>query len=140
MKGITFYSKYQNLHMDRANENNMITVDLTISSNLGSTDTPYLVYQYEHGYDYTPQFWGLWDIDYGPGLYDFTRRGYGFITHNTDAGLAANFYYTVDDTYVKIYFHFNNYGAIPGIYTSGTSARFTGYLFANDRTSQNYTT
>lgn len=139
MKNITFYSPYQNLHMDRANDKNMLTVDLTISSNLASTDTPYLIYQYEHGYDYIPQFWGLWDIHYGTNLGNFNRRGYGFITHNTGVGLAANFYYTVDATYVKVYFHYNN--TIPGgggYNTAGTTAKFTGYLFANGRESQNY--
>lgn len=138
MKNITFYSKYQNLHLDRANAKNMVTVNLTINSSLASTDTPYLIYQYEHGYDYTPQFWGLWDITYGQNLYSHTKRGYGYINHNTGAGLTASFYYTVDSTHVKLYFHYNNWAEIGGVNTVGTTAKFTGYLFANGRNSQNY--
>lgn len=145
MKNIIYNSQYQNLHMDRAKLDSMKTIDVTIASNLTSSATPRLLYQYEHGLGYTPQFWGLWDIDYFPNVQStysyltYTRRAYGYVSHNTGAGLTANFYYTVDDTYIKLYFHFQT-TLSPVPLTNGTTAKFTGYLFSNDRTEQDYTT
>jgi hypothetical protein len=67
---------------------------------------------------------------------DFTyRRGYGYMIHNTGGGLIANFYYTVDAQYVNLYFHYETAGSYD---TSDTTATFTGYVFANDRESQDY--
>lgn len=138
MKKIIYTSQYQNLHMDRANPESMKTVQININTNLAASDTPRLIYRYKHGYDYIPQFWGLWDIKYSSGLSNVTRRGYGHITHNTGFGLTASFYYTVDTEYVNIYFLHNSF-TTPKPSTAGTKATFTGYLFANDRTKQDYT-
>lgn len=145
MKNIIYNSKYQNLHMDRANTKSMFTVEININSNLPYNPNaapqdmqPQLVYEYVHGYGYAPQFWGLWDIKYADGnLGGITRRGYGYITHNTGFGLTATFYYTVDAVSVKLYFMF--WAVFPGVTTSGTKAVFTGYLFANGRNNQDYT-
>lgn len=140
MKELIYNSKHQNLHMDRANKESMKTVNVTINTNLSYSTTPRLVYRYKHGYDYVPQFWGLWDIDYFPNSssYTNTKRGYGYITHNTGAGLAANFYYTVDAEHVNLYFIFNGFIS-PKPNVSGTKAIFTGYSFANGRNNQDYT-
>lgn len=139
MSGLVYNSQYQNLHMDRAKANSMFTVNVNITTNLSSSSTPRLVYQYAHGYDYIPQFWGLWDIHYSSGLYNNYRRGYGYITHNTGGGLTASFYYTIDATYIKLYFLFNT-TMTPKPNPAGTTAVFTGYLFANDSTvNQDYT-
>lgn len=138
MKNIIFNSRYQNLHMDRANVESMKTVTININSNLASSTTPVLVYQYNHNLGYVPQFWGLWDIKYAQGdLGGITRRGYGYITHNTGFGLTASFYYTVDSTSIKLYFLFNS--QLSGTTTAGTVAKFTGYLFSNGRNNQDYT-
>lgn len=138
MNQLVYNSQYQNLHMDRANAKAMFTVNININSNLASSETPRLIYQYAHGYNYSPQFWGLWDIKYSSGLSNVTRRGYGYITHNTGFGLTASFYYVVDSTFVKLYF-LHNSAVTPKPSTAGTKATFTGYLFANDRTKQDYT-
>lgn len=139
MKNIIYNSKYQNLHMDRAKLDSMKTITVNINSNLPYSSTPVLLYQYEHGLGYTPQFWGLWDIQYAGGnLGSVRRRGYGYITHNTGFGLTASFYYTVDSTSIKLYFLFN--AVFDGVTTSGTVAKFTGYLFSNGRNNQDYTT
>jgi len=150
MRDVIYNSKYQNLHMDRANPKSMFTVEVNINSNLPYNPSqpyqdiqPTLLYEYVHGYNYIPQFWGLWDIKYGGTEGDYTtlggitRRGYGFITHNTGFGLTASFYYTVDAVSVKLYFLF--WSVNSGMKTTGTKAVFTGYLFANGRTSQDYT-
>ena len=137
MKNIIYNSQYQNLHMDRAMPNSMKTVDITINSNLASSATPRLLYQYDHNLGYVPQFWGLWDIKYATGTLGGTRRrGYGYI-HNTGFGLTASFYYTVDSTYISLYFLFNT--ADTSVTTAGTTATFTGYLFSNGTDSQDYT-
>jgi hypothetical protein len=137
MKNIIFNSKYQNLHMDRAKLDSMKTITVNINSNLASSTTPVLLYQYEHNLGYVPQFWGLWDIQYAAGdLGGAKRRGYGYIVHNTGFGLVASFYYTVDSTSIKLYFLFNTFGSAT---TAGTVAKFTGYLFSNGRNDQDYT-
>lgn len=124
--------------MDRAMPEAMKTINISINTNLTSSATPRQVYRYAHGYNYVPQFWGLWDIKYSSALSNNIRRGYGYITHNTGAGLTASFYYTVDATFITLYFHFQTtLSPVPA--TSGTKATFTGYLFANDRTDQDYT-
>ena len=143
MKGITYLSRYQNLHMDRAKLDSMKTINLTITSNLTSSSTPRMVHRYAHGLGYVPQFWGLWDINYFPNTQTtynylkYTRRTYGYVSHDTSAGLTANFYYTVDSTYITLYFHFQT-TLNPVPFTNGTTAKFTGYLFSNDRTTQDY--
>ena len=124
--------------MDRAKSNSMFTVNINVNSNLASSTTPRLVYQYNHGYGYIPQFWGLWDIQYASGnLGGVYRRGYGYIVHNTGAGLTASWYYTIDATSIKLYFLFNT--SLSGTNTAGTKATFTGYLFANGCNDQDYT-
>lgn len=144
MKDITYLSRYQNLHMDRAKQDSMKTVNVTISSNLASSSTPRMVYRYEHKLGYTPQVWGLWDINYFPNVQsqysfiNYTRRAYGYVSHNTGVGLSANFYYTVDSTYITLYFHFQT-DLSPVPLTNGTVAKFTCYLFSNDRKAQDYT-
>lgn len=138
MRELVYNSKFQNLHMDRANKESMKTVKVRVNTNLSYNSNPRLIYQYKHGYDYVPQFWGLWDIKYSSGLNNTIRRAYGYITHNTGAGLTASFYYTVDSQYVKLYFHFNGFIS-PKPNPAGTVATFTGYLFANGRNNQNYT-
>lgn len=123
--------------MDRAKLDAMKTINVTINSNLASSTTPVLLYRYAHGYTYPPQFWGLWDITYASGILGgVKKRGYGYIVHNTGFGLTASFYYTVDSTYINLYFLFNT---TSGATTSGTVAKFTGYVFANSREPQNYT-
>lgn len=138
MKNIIYSSQYQNLHMDRANPEAMKTVNITIATSLGKSSTPRLLYRYKHGYDYKPQFWGLWDINFFPNSSANTRvkRGYGLIPHNTGIGLTVNFYYIVDDEYVNLYLLYNTIQTPPNI--AGTTAKFTGYLFANGVDSQDY--
>ena len=142
MKDLIYNSQYQNLHMDRAKPISMRTVEININSNLSSSATPRLVFEYAHGYDYTPQFWGLWDVVFMGGLgFDgnpYIRRAYGYMPHNTGFGLVASWYYTVDSTHVRLYFLFNNQTGST-ITTAGTKAVFTGYLFANGRNNQDYT-
>ena len=139
MKDIIYNSQYQNLHMDRANKEAMKTINVTFDSNLAYSATPRLLARYRHGYSYVPQIWGLWDIEYFPndGAYKRTARGYGYINHNTSAGMIASFYYTVDSEYVNLYFIFN--GSVTKPTTVGMKAVFTGYVFANDRQNQDYT-
>lgn len=144
MKGLTYLSKYQNLHMDRAKPDSMKTINLTVTSNLTSSSTPRMIYRYAHGLGYTPQFWGLWDINYFPNAQSqynylkYNRRAYGYVVHNTGASLMASYYYTVDDTYITLYFHFQT-TLSPVPLTNGMTAKFTGYLFSNDRNTQDYT-
>ena len=139
MKNIIYNSQYQNLHMDRAKLDSMKTVQVNINTNLSSSATPRLLYRYAHGLGYTPQFWGLWDIQYAPGTLGGTKkRGYGHIANNTGYGLEASFYYTVDSTYISLYFLFDT--ADTSVTTAGTTATFTGYLFSNGINSQDYTT
>lgn len=131
--------------MDRAKLDSMKTVNITISTDLASSSTPVLLYEYDHGYNYIPQFWGLWDINYLPNAqsptYDYLkqpqRRGYGYITHNTGIGFVFSIYYTVDITSIKLYCLFNT-TLSPKPNISGTTARLTGYLFANGRNDQEY--
>ena len=123
--------------MDRANVESMKTVTININSNLASSSTPVLVYQYTHNLGYVPQFWGLWNINYSAGLDGKTIRRYGYVTHNTGVGLTANWYYTVDSSSIKLYFHYET--SLSGKTTSGTKAVFTGYLFSNGRNNQDYT-
>ena len=140
MKDIIYNSQYQNLHMDRANKESMKTIKVTFNSNLAYSTTPRLLARYKHGYNYVPQIWGLWDINYFPNAsstYKLTARGYGYINHNTGAGMTASFYYTVDSEYVNLYFIFN--GSVTKPTTVGMTAVFTGYVFANDRQNQDYT-
>lgn len=129
--------------MDRANENSMITIDVNINTNLSFSSQPRLVYRYAHGYDYTPQFWGYWDVEYGPNMLGpsgerVTRRGYGYITFSTAVAVLANFYYKVDSSYVELYFLYDSQFTDTGRFSAGTKATFTGYLFANDRVNQKY--
>jgi len=149
MSDLIYDSRNQNLHMDRANIESMKTVNVTISSNLSSSANPVLLYTYAHGYNYTPQFWGLWDIDYLPNVqaeYNFLKgkqRGYGYITHNTGIGFVFSFYYTVDSTDIKLYCLFTDEAIFNGIpipvaLTNGTTAQLTGYVFANGRGDQQY--
>lgn len=139
MKGITFISKYQNLHMDRAMLNSMKTVNITFNSNLASSTTPRLLYQYDHNLGYVPQFWGLWDIKYPNNAFEGrTKRGYGGIWHNTGLGLDFTFFYTVTSTSIKLYCRYNTGASNAG--TSGAKATFTGYLFSNGSNAQDYTT
>ena len=139
MSNLIYDSRNQNLHMDRANAESMKTINITFDNDLPSSATPVLLYTYEHGYDYVPQFWGLWDINYvvaSPGL-SYRKRGYGYVPHNTGFGFAFSFYYIVDATYVKLYCVFETtISPVPAC--SGTTAQFTGYVFANDRTTQAY--
>lgn len=139
MKNIIYNSQYQNLHMDRAKKNSMFTVNIKVNSNLSNSTTPRLLFSYPHGYNYVPQFWGLWDVKYAQGgLGGGYRRGYGRIVNNTGFGLLADFFYVVDSSSVKLYFLFNS--IVSGTNTAGTTATFTGYLFANDSTvDQDYT-
>lgn len=135
---LTYNSRYQNLHMDRANINAMKTVNVTVTSNLPNSSTPILLHRYAHGYSYIPQVWGLWDIHYSSALGNGSKRGYGTILHNTGIGLTCTFYYTVDATYVNCWLIFNTTSTPPPA-TSGMTAKFTGYVFANDLTAQDYT-
>lgn len=138
MKGITFTSRYQNLHMDRAMPNSMKTVNITFNSNLASSGSPILLYQYDHNLGYVPQFWGLWDIKYpNNGLGGVTKRGYGTIWHNTGLTPRFDFFYTVTSTNIKLYCFYNS--VMPDTGTSGTKVTFTGYLFSNGTNSQDYT-
>ena len=139
MKGITFISRYQNLHMDRAMPNSMKTVNITINSNLASSATPRLLYQYDHNLGYVPQFWGLWDIKYpNNGLGGGTKRGYGTIVHNTSTTPVYTFFYVVTSMSVQLYCTYNTTASNVG--TSGTKVTFTGYLFSNGSNAQDYTT
>lgn len=133
-----FNSKYQNAHIDRSNLGSMKTVNITFTTNFASSATPVLIYSYAHGLDYTPQFWGLWDITYSASLGGATRRGYGSIPNNTGGSLLADFYYSVDSTTVYLYFLFNDLIA-PDQTTSGTTATFTGYAFSNRTTAEDFT-
>jgi len=143
MSDLIYDSRNQNLHMDRANVESMRTVNVTISSNLASSATPILLHTYAHGYNYTPQFWGLWDINYLPNVQaeynslKSTKRGYGYISHNTGIGFVFSFYYTVNSTNIKLYCLFNTTSS-PVPLTNGTTAQFTGYVFANGRGDQQY--
>lgn len=138
MSNLVYNQAYQNLHLDRAKADSMKYVNLSFPNALPSSATPKLLYQYEHGYGYRPQFWGLWDIQYNAGLGGNARRGYGHMSNNTGFGLNADFYYTVDSVYVKLYLlYYGPFVAPPSIV--GTTAKFTGYLFANDIENQDYT-
>ena len=140
MKDLVYNSQYQNLHMDRANKEAMKTIKVTFNSDIAYSTTPRLLARYKHGYDYIPQVWGLWDINYFPNAgstYARTARGYGYINHNTSAAMTASFYYTVDSEYVNLYFIFDGFLTKPT--TVGMTAVFTGYVFANDRQNQDYT-
>ena len=138
MSDIIYSSKYQNLHMDRARPNSMITVNFSVNTNLAYDPSPRLLYEYAHGYNYTPQFWGLWDVKYGAGLDNILKRGYGYISRTTAVATTANFYYEVDYTHVRIYFHFDGLFPASKPNPSGTTGTFTGYVFANDRINQTY--
>lgn len=139
MSDFIYDSRYQNLHMDRANFESMKTINITIDTSLPSSSTPVLLYEYEHGYNYKPQFWGLWDINYMPkeSTYAHTTRGYGIVYHNTGFGFVFTFYYNVTETSIELYALYNT-AVSPTPDCSGTTATFTGYLFANGRNSQTY--
>lgn len=144
MNKLIYNSRYQNLHLDRANKNSMITVKLNINKNFPSNaNNSVMLYKFNHGYNYIPQVWGLWDIKYGPGSNNVIKRGYGYQVNNTGVGLVFDFYYTVDATSVTLWCKFSFWNATgsgnPDPYSKGTVATFTGYIFANDRSSQNYT-
>lgn len=136
MSKFTYLSQYQNLHMDRANPESMKTVNITFNTNLPNSNTPRLMYRYKHGYSYRPQMWGLWNIKYSADLGGSNRRAYGNVWHNTGAGLVHTIYYTVDTEYVSLYVLHNANGAT--FRTSGETITFTGYVFANDLTNQDY--
>lgn len=139
MSGIVYTSKYQNLHMDRAVADSMKTVNITINTNLPFSSSAVLLYRYAHPYSYTPQFWGLWDIRMGPNvgaIANQVRRGYGGINVSTAIATRAKFFYTVDETHISLYLIYDGLSTPPNI--AGTTATFTGYLFANDRTNQVY--
>lgn len=128
--------------MDRANKNSMITVDCTITTDLLYSASPRLIYEYAHGYDYTPQFWGLWDVRFANTFTasapeDRLIRAYGEAWYGA-AEPQAGFYYTVDSSHIRLYFHFDGSFPVSRPNPIGTTAVFTGYLFANDRTNQVY--
>lgn len=140
MSDLIYLSRYQNLHMDRTNPENMKQVNITVDTDLSVSSSPRLVHRYRHGYDYPPQFWGLWEVKYPAGMFEPQQvifRGYGYAGYGL-FNLNFYFYYEVDEEWVNLYLVYDEiFGK--SIDTRGATARFTGYLFANDLTPQDYT-
>lgn len=136
-----YLSRYQNLHMDRVNNNSMSTTEISIETNFDYNQPPVLIHRYRHGYSYRPQFWGLWDIQLNSDFGGIYIRMYGLPAYMTGLGPSADFHYEVDDEYVNIYFSYSDPrpGTPARLDTSGIKATFTGYIFANDLNEQDYT-
>lgn len=133
MDNLVFLSKYQNLHMDRVNPENMKEVNVTVNSDIPIDPSKRLVYRYKHGYTYKPQFWGMWEIVLPPSVMPpsgVTLRNYSS-AGVTNIGLNLFFHYEVDSEYINLYINFNQpFGKNVNII--GTTARLVGYTFAND--------
>lgn len=102
--------------------------------------TETLLYSFPHGYDYTPQIWGLWNItDSGTGLssiqYD---QAYGTYIANSGAGIGFYLYYKFNYETIDLYIY--PYDALGTLNLVGVTAKLTAYIFADDLSEQDYTT
>lgn len=132
-----YISSYQNLHLDRANKNSMITINIGFFHDVANDGQPKLLYRYEHGLNYIPIFWGFWQVTW-PG--NVQNRGYGSLSRTGGAGVQADLYYTIDNKYVYLYVRKSSLfgGATGSLALNGTRVTFTGYAFSNDRSTKEF--
>jgi hypothetical protein len=96
-----------------------------------------VITSFAHGYNYTPQVWGLWDINWSGALGGFEANGYGSVSNSTGVP-SSTFDYTVDETNVYIRFKLGHTGfSTPS--ATGTTATLTTYIFVDDLQEATYT-
>jgi hypothetical protein len=137
-------SKYPFAKIDSTIPTSFQTIDISfLATPTSGVETE--VYSFAHGYDYTPQVWGLWNVTY-PVTIDWIDyiQAYGYYVSGTGAGARLlELKYTVDSTNVKLYVTATDSVAppeiIPPINIVGVTARLTIYIFTDDLTDQDYT-
>lgn len=101
-------------------------------------NTATTIYSFAHGYTYTPEMWGLWNVTWGtlslmPGK---VQNGYGTIFSSTGAP-ASTIAYSIDATNVNLILTFGTFGG--GDSLIGSVFTLTSYVFADDLQPQDYT-
>jgi hypothetical protein len=95
-----------------------------------------MFYKFRHGYNYKPQVWGLWDIEWSASLGGFSANGYGQLSNSTGFP-SSSIWYTFDEEWVYLNIYKGDLGF--GFSAIGTIVTLTTYIFADDLTSQDYT-
>lgn len=126
--------------IDQTMSNSFRTTHLTFLNNTANgVNTE--IYRFAHGYDYTPQMWGLWEITWGPGVPSswYTFNGYGTVSSSTGMPYAY-VSYGIDDTYVYLYAGWYDPFGLSPVDLTGTTLTLTTYIFADDLSEHDYTT
>jgi hypothetical protein len=136
---IIMSTKYPFAKIDPTKTDTFRTTTILFTKNTTkAVDT--LIYQFDHGYTYTPQVWGLWSIIWGPGVVGVagsTYNGYGTVSSSSGIPVAT-LHYKVGMSRIELYAIWSDPLNLAPIDLSGTIATLTTYVFADDLTTQTY--
>lgn len=133
---ILMSTKYPFAKIDQTKSDTFRTTTVTLLSDT-TDNTQVEIASFEHGYDYRPQVWGLWNVTWGPsitGTPNLEQNGYGALT-NTSGIPASTIHYEWDTTSIYLYLTKGSSGSSDA---TGTVATLTTYVFADDMTEQSY--
>ena len=136
---IIMSTKYPFAKIDPTKTDTFRTTTILFTKNTTkAVDT--LIYQFDHGYTYTPQVWGLWSIIWGPGVVGVAGSTYiGYGTVSSSSGIpVATLHYKVGMSRIELYAIWSDPLNLAPIDLSGTIATLTTYVFADDLTTQTY--
>jgi len=139
MSDILMSTRFPFAKIDQTMDESFRTTHITFLNNtLNGVSTE--IYRFAHGYDYTPQMWGLWEVTWGAGiLVSGTFNGYGTIVSTTGIPMAS-LSYSFDDTNVYLYAMWTDPFGLSPLDFTGTTATLTTYIFADDLSEHDYTT
>lgn len=86
-------------------------------------------HNFEHGYEYEPQVWGLWTVSGPPLAVPSFDNSYGNYISSTGID-GFSLYYDVTSTEIKLYLY--KYVGFGPLSLVGVTAKFTVYIFVDD--------
>lgn len=116
----------------------------TISTTFLSTPTSGVeteIYRFSHPYDYIPQAWGLWNVEY-PDTATWVKYDQAYGKYISGIAIGTHRFgarYEVTDSEVILYATATD-GIIGNVDVTGFILKLTIYIFADDLSEQDYTT
>lgn len=140
LSDLIMVTRYPLAKIDSTTSDSFKTISTTfLSTPASGVETE--IYRFTHPYDYVPQAWGLWNVEY-PDTATWVSYDQAYGTYLS--GIAAGTHnllarYEVIDSEVILYATATD-GIIGNIDVTGFILKLTIYIFADDLSAQDYTT
>jgi len=140
LSDLIMVTRYPLAKIDSTTSDSFKTISTTfLSTPASGVETE--IYRFTHPYDYVPQAWGLWNVEYpDTATWVSYDQAYGEYLSGIAAGahrLGAR--YEVTDSEVILYATATD-GSVGTVDITGFILKLTIYIFADDLSEQDYTT